>query len=344
MASPLSACGYSYVPGPSGELADWVLRQLSDTQKGFEWRGQEDYDALGAAVLQHVRAQLVTLCGLEEVRVPTATGAAVYATPGLAAREAPLLLLVCGSAPGGAVGVWGRSLCINGSLREGAMFEYIFEAQARGWSVVVADPNISEGEGAPRVLGSECPHVHLRSVWDVLIAPAASQRVLIVAHSYGGPASVHLLKVLSGEQLERVAALAFTDGMAWSPKGWGIVSMLQEVLPSDEDVASAAKPDAVSAMRAIWRRYAAFAPAAFEPPSAEVQRALAARGRNFVASPQALGVLVAAEGPEGCPLVSAGHESHPSTTHAAMAAVFDFLARGAAGTAAAANAEVSGKA
>ena len=47
----------------------------------------------------------------------------------------PLLLLVCGSAPGGAAGVWGRSLCINASLHEGAMFDYIFRAQELGWAV-----------------------------------------------------------------------------------------------------------------------------------------------------------------------------------------------------------------
>ena len=44
-----------------------------------------------------------------------------FATPGLHAHCGPVLLLVCGSTPGGNCGVWGRSLCINDSTLQGAM-------------------------------------------------------------------------------------------------------------------------------------------------------------------------------------------------------------------------------
>jgi hypothetical protein len=112
----LDNLGYRYIAGPSGKPSDWVLRQHADPSKGFEWKGQENYDLVGQAVLDCCKAELVGLCGLEDLNCgPDAELAAtVYASRGLRTSTKPLLVLVCGSAPGGAAGVWGRSLCING--------------------------------------------------------------------------------------------------------------------------------------------------------------------------------------------------------------------------------------
>ena len=110
----LARLGYQFVAGPSGDPDDLVLRQLADKAVGFTWRGQEDYDAVGAAVTAHMQHLLASpLCGLEAVRLPE--GVTVWASPGLQAHAGPVLLLVAGMAPGGAAGVWGRSLCINES-------------------------------------------------------------------------------------------------------------------------------------------------------------------------------------------------------------------------------------
>lgn len=100
----LSAAGYCFLPGESGEPADWVLRQLSHPSRRFEWSGQQHYDALAAAVVEWVRGALCGLCGMEpllgfEPALP-------YATPGLRTHRGPLLLLVCGAFPGGSAGVW----------------------------------------------------------------------------------------------------------------------------------------------------------------------------------------------------------------------------------------------
>ena len=130
---------------------------------------------IGAALVGRcdwAQAQLVTRCGLEELPLGTATA---YTSPDLANARGPLLLLVCGSEPGGAAGVWGRSLLINEGARSGAMFEYVSRAQSLGWSVVVADPH-----------GDESPHAHMQRLWHAAIAPAAAAHVLCVAHSYGG--------------------------------------------------------------------------------------------------------------------------------------------------------------
>ena len=85
----------------------------------LQWRGQNEYDALGAAVVDWIRARLTLACGLEEVTAGIEPATA-YATPGWQNHPGPFLLLVCGSAPGGTAGVWGRSLCINESTLQGA--------------------------------------------------------------------------------------------------------------------------------------------------------------------------------------------------------------------------------
>lgn len=115
---PLSALGYCYLPGPSGVPSDWVLRQTEGTgEQGFEWKGQQNYDAVGEAVTATVTAGLTSLCGLCALNLLKGAGLC-YASPNVRDRTDPLLLLVCGSSPGGAAGVWGRSLCVNTTLHE----------------------------------------------------------------------------------------------------------------------------------------------------------------------------------------------------------------------------------
>lgn len=66
---PLGALGYSFIPGGSGDPSDYRLRKTDDHESGFEWKGQENYDRVGAAVCSWVRTQLVELCGLEGASV-----------------------------------------------------------------------------------------------------------------------------------------------------------------------------------------------------------------------------------------------------------------------------------
>ena len=206
-APTLADLGYAYVPVPTGDPDDFVLRSADGG--GFEWKGQANYDAVGAAAVAWIREQLVAHCGLHAV--PCAGGATAYSSSGLKGSSAPLLLLVCGSAPGGDAGVWGRSLCINDSTRSGAMFGYVRRAQRLGWGVLIADPHGGDG----------CPHAHLAQLWCArspslqaggsmfailtptegwrvgrrsTVEPAAAARVLVVAHSYGGPVAASLLK------------------------------------------------------------------------------------------------------------------------------------------------------
>lgn len=326
-ARELARLGYCYVQGDSGDPSDWVLRQVADAQKGFEWKGQADYDALGDAVVAYIQGQLTALCGLVALPLPLSANAeatsVVYASPDMQDHTGPLLLLVCGMAPGGAAGVWGRSLCINSTLLEGAMFDYIFRAQRLGWAVLVANPNVGDVGGVP-VTGSECPHLHLQTLWKSYVEPSAASQVLVVAHSYGASATANLLKAEPSAR-KRVQAVAFTDAWA-NPPG----TLLQEVVPEGVDEQQA------SGSLAALRRTAGIAPTAFEAPSEEFAAKLAEVSRDFVASQLPAGAPVAAcRG--GVPAVSAGHEKHPSTTHAATEVVFAFLQQGAEGGAGTSN-------
>ena len=116
--------------------------------------------------------------------------------------------------------------------------------------------------------------------------------------------------------------------MTWTPTGWESQSLLHEQVPTDEEL-SAVAPHAdalekLKRMRDKIRGYAQLAPAAFQPPTAEFAARVAAVGRNWVSSPAPLDTPV--EEDNACmPAVSAGHESHPSTTFAATESVFSFL-------------------
>ena len=176
-----------------------------------------------------VQQQLVALCDLLPFPLPATAADAnsvVYASKNFQEHPGPLLLLVCGSSPGGAAGVWGRSLCINASLHEGAMFDYIFRAEKMGWAVMVANPNVNDFQGTA-ITGSESPHQHVSTLWSTYLESCAASRILVVAHSYGGPVMVHLLKVFASAR-ERIAALALTDGMAFPPG-----QLLEEKIPED---------------------------------------------------------------------------------------------------------------
>jgi len=327
----LSDLGYDYVRGPSEDPDDWVLRQTQNPILGFEWRGQTNYDEVGAAVVAWIRARLVDKCGLRAL--PCKGGAVAYASPDLGESSSPLLMLVCGSAPGGDAGVWGRALCINDTTLSGSMFSYVRRAQGLGWSVLIADPHGGDG----------FPHAHLAQLWKSTIGPCAASRVLIVAHSYGAAVAASLLKFDVAVR-RRVAALAMTDGMVFRlGEGWtrSTDALLDERVPTEREALS--EPGG-EGLREMLSHYAEAAPHAFEMNvgrwQGESPRAvLAAVGRNFVCSELELGSTVSAKEGEAV-AVSSGSDAHPSSTRAAEPAVFAFLEKGAAGEAKADNDKV----
>ena len=265
----------------------------------------------------------------------------MYATPGLASRKAPALVLLCGDVPGGDAGTWSRRLCINDSTLSGAMFEYVTRAQALGWSLVIPDLH-----GA----GDVGPYKHLCDVWRSILAPSEMTQLLMVGHSYGAPIGFGLLKAEAGA-LERLGAVAFTDGMSWDASGWRSTVSVSEAAPSEDEVQKACENfeatgsgESTAEKREMYARvlkYSSAEPAAFGVAPPEVCARVHAVSRNYAGSDLPVGTpLKVAADWSIVPQLSAGHSEHGNTTHAAMDSVFAFLERGAAGTAAAANAEL----
>lgn len=234
-ASALAALGYTFVAGPSGSPSDFVLRQVADPTAGFAWKGQENFTALGKAVFVWSKEMMVSHCGLEVLR--GYEPALPFATPGLADRAAPVLVLITGDVPGGDAGTWSRRLCINDTTKTGAMFEYIARAQAKGWSVVVPDVN-----------GSPCPHAHMSALWAQLLKGSKMTKLLIVGHSYGGPVGISLLKS-APDACERLGAIVTTDGMGWHVAGWDSIEQVDETVPTAEEVRGARCPIPTSTPR-----------------------------------------------------------------------------------------------
>ena len=231
--------------------------------------------------------------------------------------------------------MWGRALCVNQTTLQGAMFDYISRARAKGWAVVVADPHTDAA-----------PHLHLIRLMQ---GPLSSKKhLLVVAHSYGAACTLGMVKSTPGA-LQQIDALAFTDGMAWTPNGWTYKDILYESVPTDSELEAEVEQaikeldtkagandvqyvtkirDAkLQALRAVRDRRAEFAglvPAAFAAPSADVVDFVSKVGCNWVASEEPLGKPVELEG--SCTrTVSAAHASHPSTTFSATDDVFRFL-------------------
>jgi hypothetical protein len=83
-------------------------------------RKQAHYEKLADAVAEYVQALLLARHGLRRRLVD---GVDVYASPD-ANTASGLLVLICGSGQV-AAGQWARRLCINESLRTGAVLPYL---------------------------------------------------------------------------------------------------------------------------------------------------------------------------------------------------------------------------
>eukprot|EP01061_Rhynchopus_euleeides_P007835 TRINITY_DN16897_c0_g2_i3.p1 TRINITY_DN16897_c0_g2~~TRINITY_DN16897_c0_g2_i3.p1 ORF type:complete len:522 (+),score=223.75 TRINITY_DN16897_c0_g2_i3:60-1568(+) len=310
----LRAAGYHYVPaGKQTALlpreADQLLRQTADSEKGFEWKGQEDYDKLGDAVSGYLYAMLEETYGLRRHEMSgDERGEGFVSVPVFEQRldSETVLVLVQGS---GAVtpGMWARSLCINNSLHEGTIFPYIRAAQQRRWGLLVANPNTEAA-------GNECAELHTRKLFEKFVLPSPARNVVVVAHSYGGCSMTYFLKTCTQADRDRISAIAFTDS----------VHRLRATVPTDAEVAKAEKPEQMKKTKERYERLKGLVPEAFEDPSQEVADFLKLKTRNWVMSKEPLGTPVK-DLDEGCPTVSAGHPDHVWTSGTSFPDVFDYL-------------------
>mmetsp|Transcript_42454 Transcript_42454/g.79727 ORF Transcript_42454/g.79727 Transcript_42454/m.79727 type:complete len:407 (-) Transcript_42454:238-1458(-) len=269
------------------------------SNRGYEFKGADEYDALAEAVSQYIPLLLEEEAGLSPLWLPLGVtpgeGCPIFASRGYEQAE-KLLLIIQGS---GRVlaGVWGCSLCINENLDHGTMMPYLQKASEAGYGVIVFNPNQNCVEGK-KVPGSETFERHVAYVMDkVVMAHCAAAEIDILAHSHGGRA---LIEYLGRSSLDRSAAMlarkirhiAFTD----SYHSHGQLGQL---------------PPLIRALLNDPQRCMNFVPHS-SPVGTQVTEWLS-QEYTFTAAEK------------GCACTSTGILDHASTNYAAMEAVFDLL-------------------
>lgn len=223
----LRSCGYAF--NRAGQM-----RQVDRPDQGFKWTGQEDYDRLGEAVLDAIQARMRGLglstvwVGAAEGSGPAAQtagsrsfvsraarraaggagldaavlmtekpshGAAadVWVSDDVTTNDGTMLVLIHGS---GAVrpGQWARKLCMNDSLDDGSMLPMIRNARERGFSVVVASPNVNIAPNGAYIPGSETSTDHAATMWRLVVQPSPARHIVVVAHSAGGAGAIEIVR------------------------------------------------------------------------------------------------------------------------------------------------------
>jgi hypothetical protein len=319
-------------------LADFGYEYTEDgrlvqkrSQKPFAWLGQKHYDFLGDAIVNDLYAMMEHKYGLLRVMIPPldspeAAGAPqipIFVSPDLPARD--VVVLLCQGSGAVRPGMWARALCINNTLKDGTIFSYLDEIQARGWGVVVCNPNentvvpptteppkhdMGEEEArefwlstpdskwktesfaakraAERVPGSETPQHHVISVFQNVVLPAKPKAVPIIAHSYGGRCTTGLIEACYEDVQRLVPGIAWTDA-------------INDMYKQGPSVNRHAAPSDVKK----WRQL------------------IVDRSCNWVASQAPLDTPHAKF--MKCVEVSAGHDTHEWTSAACCSSVFRFL-------------------
>jgi len=297
------------------------LRNIRTGAK-FAWLGQKHYDALGDIVYREIQSMMVSQFDMVERWLPLQSDGSdappgtprvnIFHSKDLATCER--LMVLCQGIGAVRAGQWARALCINDSLHNGAVLDYLVDARKRlGCSIIVLNPNMNSVSreslnrnppapvddtdafwlGTPdkewkvvqnRIsktdvdiprLGDQVSHTVY--CWDTFVAHAAAKDVVIVAHSYGGCCTMGLVRQRFPEVERRVCAVAFTDAV-------------HDIKPSDEK-------EHVKFMQRV--------------------------SVNWLGSKLPLDTPLPSR--DGCKRVSAGHETHEFTSGSAQSSVFAFL-------------------
>ena len=83
--------------------------------------------------------------------------------------------------------------------------------------------------------GSERPESHAATVWREVVAGCAAERLVIIAHSYGGVVTQSLAThpEVGAEVRRRVAAVLFTDSVHYGAEEW-LRGVARNYVTSDE--------------------------------------------------------------------------------------------------------------
>eukprot|EP00123_Amoebidium_parasiticum_P005997 comp17055_c0_seq1/m.15791 comp17055_c0_seq1/g.15791 ORF comp17055_c0_seq1/g.15791 comp17055_c0_seq1/m.15791 type:complete len:483 (-) comp17055_c0_seq1:540-1988(-) len=193
-----------------------------EVKKGDKAYNQKIYEEVGETIEHYVYSLLETDGGLKRVDIPvdaesTEPKGFIFVSDGVETNPHRLMIIMHGTGVVRA-GQWARRIIVNDCLENGTQLPYILRAKKEGYAVVVTNTNLNRApipgtEKMGRVRGSETAEDHAVYVWDKFVQPSKAKEVAIVAHSYGGVATVHLLSKRGDEVRDRVKAIAFTDSV-----------------------------------------------------------------------------------------------------------------------------------
>lgn len=191
------------------------LVTISESPQPFKFIDQKHYEKLGDFVSSEIQRRAVA-AGLVEQWLPHGESdpskqVNVFTTPNVQTSDKPLIVVICGSGYVVA-GQWARSLCINQGLGDGSALPDFSEALARGWELVVMNPN-------KRVPAIPMPERHADAVWREFVSPSKSRAIGIFCHSFGGSLTVHLIEEGEAKKdISRIKAVAMTDSVHSTPE------------------------------------------------------------------------------------------------------------------------------
>ena len=110
-----------------------------------------------------------------------------------------------------------------------------------GTNINIDPCTFQDEESSHTILGSESPEQHTATVWSELVTRCQAERIIIIAHSYGGVVTQSLASHpgLGPEVRSRVASVLFTDSVHYGAAKW-LGSVARNYVTSDE-VSSPAK-------------------------------------------------------------------------------------------------------
>ncbi len=189
------------------EFVNEKLVQANDHSQAFVFTTQKEYVELCALVSDVVDEMMVEL-GLEMRPLGDSGESPLFVSAELE-KASHVVVLMHGS--NNRAGLWSRRVIINDALNEGSMLPYIAHCLAQGWGVVVPNhsiPFVAAGRKVDNAL------TYVEYLWDHVLQPLPCQKFAVVAHSFGGAATFHML--CAREQtdiLRRIACIAFTDSV-----------------------------------------------------------------------------------------------------------------------------------
>ncbi|XP_068740889.1 cotranscriptional regulator ARB2A homolog isoform X1 [Montipora capricornis] len=218
-----------------------------EVKEGDRAYNQRHYEALGEVITEYVYKLLEEEVKLEKHFVPVDAkedeARSFIFMSKCAMTSDKLMILIHGSGVVRA-GQWARRLIINDDLNCGTMLPYIKRAEKDGFGVLITNGNENFGWDEKKripIRGSESPEKHFRYVWENFISKAAAEKIVVVAHSYGGIVIVNGLQKCKG-LLDKVKAVAFTDSVHSLPHQGGDKTLLKWMKKNSRNWISSDRP------------------------------------------------------------------------------------------------------